>query len=389
MGLACFISGALALTMLCLGGLYCLGRRYILRGEAPNFRRSAGPWPRVAVIIPVAGEYPELRENLRSRLTQDYPRYQVIFATRSEADPATGLIRKLLPDFPLAQLVVCGPASGCSQKNHNLLAGVKAIAPEVEILVFSDANQTTPAHWLEALVQPLIRGEAVVSSSYHHVIPQDARLATLGRSLAVFMIYLGKGVSSWDQPWGGSTAITRGAFTSLGVPNLWSHTVVDDVSLAKRLQQAGINMAAASGAVLATPARETMASWENWFIRQIIYLKFYFPLPWMMAGVGIFFVLGLVLLAAGQLGLAAMGYTSWKNAGLSGMFLVTLGAFLTLLRPLHPHPGSWPSYLTAGCLTLAMAAWCHAKTWFTRECRWRRLVYTVDRQGRVTRIQEL
>ena len=125
---------------------------------------------RAAVIVPVAGVYPELKENLRSRLTQDYPQYQVIFATRSEDDPATEVIRTLLPDYPLARLVICGPASGCSQKNHNLLAGLKAIEPEVDILVFSDANQTTPAHWLKALVQPLVQGEAgcIQQLSSHH-----------------------------------------------------------------------------------------------------------------------------------------------------------------------------------------------------------------------------
>ena len=261
----------------------------------------------MAVIIPVAGDCPGLKENLRSRLTQDYPHYQVIFAVLSEADPAHPIIQSLLPDFPHARLVVCGPASGCGQKNHNLLVGLKAVAPEVEILVFGDANQRAPNHWLAALVQPLARREAVVSSSFHHVIPQDNHLATLGRSFTVFMIYLGKGISTWDQPWGGSTAITREVFQRLEVDRLWSRTVVDDVTLAKRLREAGIKMAAASGAVLATPARETLASWEDWFTRQLLYLKFYFPLPWVLAGVGLFTFLILVTLSLGQLLLAGMG----------------------------------------------------------------------------------
>ncbi len=224
-----FISGLMILTLLVFGGLCRLGRRYIRRGEAPSYRPSAGPWPRVAVIIPVAGVYPGLKENLRSRLTQDYPQYQVIFATRSEDDPATGVIKALLPDFPQARLVVTGPASGCGQKNHNLLVGLKAVEPEVEILVFGDANQGAPSHWLQALVQPLVLGGAVVSTSFHHIIPQDNCLATLGRSFVVFMIYLGKSISSWDQPWGGSTAIRREVFQGLEVGQLWSRTVVDDV----------------------------------------------------------------------------------------------------------------------------------------------------------------
>jgi ceramide glucosyltransferase len=384
-----FIAGLMILTLLGLAGLYRRGRRYIHQGDAANYRRTSGPWPRVAVIIPVAGVYPGLRENLRSRLTQDYPQYQVVFATRSEEDPATGVIKTLLPEFPQARLVVTGPASCCGQKNHNLLVGLKAVEPEVEILVFGDANQAAPAHWLQALVQPLVQGEAVVSSSFHHIIPQDNCLATLGRSFSVFMIYLGKGIPSWDQPWGGSTAIRREVFQGLGVNRFWSRTVVDDVSLAKKLQAAGVRAVAATGAVLATPAAETMAGWEDWFTRQLLYLKFYFPFPWAMAGVGIYFLLSLVLWSTGQLVLAGIGYVPWGGAGLSGVFLVTLTTLAASLRSLHPRPGSWLLYLTAGYLTLAMAAWCHTKTWFTRDLCWRNFRYTVDQRGMVTRIQEI
>ncbi len=148
-------------------------------------------------------------------------------------------------------------------------------------------------------------------------------------------------------------------------------------------------MAAATGAELATPAIETMASWEEWFTRQLLYLKFYFPFPWAMAGVGIFFLLGLVLWSTGQLVLAAMGFVAWGVAGLSVIFLLTLTTLGTSLRSLHPRPGPWLLYFTAGYLTLAMAAWCHAKTWFTRDLCWRNLRYTVDQRGMVTRIQEI
>jgi cellulose synthase/poly-beta-1,6-N-acetylglucosamine synthase-like glycosyltransferase len=387
--MAYFLSVLIILVVVIIARLFWLGRRYILRGEPGAYLPAPGPWPQVAVIIPVAGAGPDLEANLRSRLNQDYPHYQVIFATRSQDDPATPVIAALLPDFPQARLIYCGPASGCSQKNHNLLTGLRAIAPETAILVFGDANQTAPPHWLQALVAPLRRGEAVVASGFHHIIPRDTSLATLGRSFTVLMIYLGKGVAKWDQPWGGATAITTEAFTRLKVDRLWARTVVDDVTLARRLQEAGLKMAPAPGAALATPARETLASWQDWFIRQIIYLKFYFPVPWRLAGVGLFFLLGLILLSLGHLGLAVLGWLPWDGAALSVLILLTLTAFMARLRPLHPCPGPWLSYLLAGYLTLPMAAWCHAQTWFTRQIRWRRLVYTVDRQGLVTRIQEI
>ena len=153
------------------------------------------------------------------------------------------------------------------------------------------------------------------------------------------MIYLGKGISSWDQPWGGSTAIKREIFQDLQVDRFWSRTVVDDVTLAKKLQQNSIRMAAASGAVLATPARETMASWENWFIRQLIYLKFYFPLPWFMAGVGIFALLVLVSCVHwARLLLAMAGVVSWNFTGMACFFSDPSYRHVLLLKRAPPPP---------------------------------------------------
>lgn len=387
--LANLLLGLTVLTLLALVILYQRGRRYLRHGEAASFRPVPGPQPPVAVIIPVAGASSELRENLRSRLTQDYPDYQVIFAVQDQADPACPVIRSLLPEFPQARLVLCGPAAGCGQKNHNLLMGLQAVAPEVEVLVFADANQRAPRHWLAALVQPLIRTAAEVSSSFHHLIPLDNRLGTLGRCFTVFMIYVGKGIAGWDQPWGGSTAIRREVFYDLQVDRLWSRTVVDDVTLAKRLRQAGIKMAPAAGGVLATPVRETLAGWENWFTRQVLYLKFYFPLSWALAGLGLFTLVGIVSLSFGQVLLAAAGFLPWLAAGPSGLFLLTLTILVLSLRTFHPRPGPMPAFLAAAYLTLALAAWCHGQTWFTRELHWRNRVYTVNRRGEVSRVRKV
>lgn len=382
------IAVLMTLAVVAFVGIFFSGRRYIHKGRAATPPLASGPWPPVAVIIPVAGVYPGLAGNLRSRLTQDYPASQVILVTRSEADPAFGLIQTLLPDFPRARVLVSGPAAGCGQKNHNLLAGVAAVAPEVEILVFADANQWAPAHWLQNLVRPLLAGEAAVSSSFHHIRPQDYSLATLGRSFMVLLIYLGKGIPGWDQPWGGSTAIRREAFQELAVDQLWSRTVVDDVTLAKRLKQARMRMVPASGAELATPAAESLASYVSWLTRQLLYLKFYSPGAWLLAGVGIFLLLGLVLVALGQLLTAMITDAAWVRLAPSSLFLSAGLIVLALLRRLHPAPGPKGRYFAAAFLTLGLSAWSHARTWGRRELRWRHLVYTVNPQGEVTHIRE-
>lgn len=381
--------GLMLLVLLAFGGIYRQGRLYIRRGEGEPGPMPGESWPEVALVIPVAGATPQLAANLRSRLTQDYPNYTVIFAVRSAADPAVAVINSLLPQFPSARLVVCGPAADCGQKNHNLLRSISAVGPKVAILVTADANQTAPPHWLRALVRPILNGEAEVASGFHHIVPLDHHLATLGRLVTVLLIYLGKGMSAWDQPWGGATAIRRQTWERLRVAELWAQTVVDDVTLAKRLQAAGVPMAAAAGAVLHTPAQETLGSWAAWLSRQWLYLKFYFPLPWALAGLGTLLLLGLVLMALGQVVLAGINGLAGPGALASAGFLLGLAGFFLALRRLHPHPGPWPSFLAAAFLTLALAAWCHARTWGRRTLAWHRLVYTVDRQGRVAAIHEV
>ena len=64
---------ALQLAVLCL--LYLLGHRHVLggRGREPRPART----PKIALIIPMTGDSPVLRECLPSLLDQDYPDYEV------------------------------------------------------------------------------------------------------------------------------------------------------------------------------------------------------------------------------------------------------------------------------------------------------------------------
>lgn len=201
------IPGLMLLVLLVLSGLILVGGR-ALRSSAGVAPGGEPPrWPPVALIVPVAGASPGLEANLRSLLNQDYPDYQVVLVTRDTEDPATGIIESLILDYPRAALVLSGPARTCGQKNHNLLAGLGVIGESSEILAFCDSNQLAPATLLKELVGPLVRGEAEVISGYHHIIPQDEGLATLGHAITVLTLYLTKAFKRLNQPWGGATAI--------------------------------------------------------------------------------------------------------------------------------------------------------------------------------------
>ena len=378
-----FIMAGMVLVLLVLAILIFAGGRRIRPGTAAEVSRPT-EWPRLAVLAPVTGAAAGLEGRLEALLSQDYPSYQVVFTTRDVADPATAVILSLITRHPGARHVVAGLARSCGQKNQNLLAAVKLVGQTPEILVFCDSNQEAPATWLRELVAPIVRGEAQVTSGFHHVSAREPGIALLGRAVTVLALYLAKGFRRLNQPWGGATAIRRRLFESLGVAKLWAENVVDDVSLAGRLVRAGILVGIPKGACLDTPIEgETLAGWRQWLTRQWLYLKFCMPVTWLAAGLAVHVNLALVLIAAASLMLAPFGLTSGGLAPAAALFLAGLTGLGMALRSCHPHPGPLGKWLVAYFAAMGMASWCHWKTLFTMEMRWRGMVYRVGWRGKV------
>ena len=377
----------MTLVLLAFAGLVRAGSR-VLAPEARGQKHDPPKrWPRLALIVPVAGAPPGLARRLEALVHQDYPDYQVIFATRDLEDPATRVISKLIWGKSRARLVVAGPARTCGQKNQNLLAGVRLAGEAPEILAFCDSNQEAPPDFLRKLAAPVARGEGVVTSGYHQAIPGDRGLATWGRAVSVLTLYLTKAVPWLNQPWGGATAILRETFESLGVARLWAETVVDDVSLAAKLVQARIPVCLSRGADLATPVTgETLASWESWLFRQWIYLKYYLPASWMAAGLLMYLLAGFILASLLELFLIPWGLGTPGMIIPSLAFLAAIIALALALRRLHPCPSPWPLWLAAFLASVGMASWVHLKTCLTQKITWRGKVYQVDWRGRVASI---
>jgi hypothetical protein len=378
-----FILGAMGLTLLWLTILIFVGGRP-LRGAAGELD---GPWPQVAVLVPVTGATPGLSGRFFRLLSQDYPSYQVVFITRDAGDPATAVIGSLLSNFPRARHVLAGPARSCGQKNQNLLAAVKLVGPTPEILVFCDSNQEAPAAWLRELVAPIIRGEAQVTSGFHHVLAREPGIAVSGHAVTVLAMYLVKGFRRLNLPWGGATAIRRSLFDRLEIAKLWAENVVDDISLGARLRRAGIPVGIPRGANLFRPlSQETSRGWRDWLIRQWLYLKFCLPATWLAGGLLVHLLLALVVLAGVRLLLLPLGLVPGSAALAGALFLAGFLGLGIALRSYHPRPGPMATWLLGYFAAAAMASWCHLKTLFTWEMRWRGIIYRLGWRGKVVEI---
>jgi hypothetical protein len=351
---------------------------------------ASGPWPaypRVALIVPLTGNSPEMETALNSLLNQAYPNYETVLVTRDLEDPATPLVRDLLAHHPQSRHIVSGPATGCSQKNHNILAGVGALDDTVEILVFCDSTHRARPNFLRDLIHPLVTGDAVLTSGFHRIIPGDTRVPTLGMLQTVLTLHLLHGFAAIALPWGGATAVLRSTFHHYGIPGVLGRNVLDDFPLGLRLLRYGIRTTPVATAILETHlANQTLPGWNTWLTRQLLYLKYCLPGTWLAAALAGWVLAGPILLAALAVLGGVVGLVDPPLALVSLGFLLTLTAIGTWCRTLVPHRVPLGPWLLGFYANIFMACWCYLQTWRTDTIAWRGISYRVAWGGRVREI---
>ena len=122
-----------------------------------------------------------------------------------------------------------GIAALCAQKNHNLLAGLRSLKPDTEILVFCDSTNMADPGWLGRFTKPLRNGDCQVVTTFRAFRPDPETLGGVCQAIYASFIRLLAAIK--PTPWGGATAIRRETFERLNVAEAWSRTVVDDLIL--------------------------------------------------------------------------------------------------------------------------------------------------------------
>jgi ceramide glucosyltransferase len=385
---------SMALLILALLVLLIHSRRHVRQsfpirdpgGSAP----ASGAWPvypRVALIVPLTGNSPEMPAALESLLNQPYPNYETVLVTRDLEDPATDLVRALLSRHPQSRHIVSGPAAGCSQKNRNILAGVGALDDSVEILVFCDSTHQARPNFLRDLIHPLVTGDAVLTSGFHRIIPGDARVPTLGMLQTVLTLHLLHGFAAIALPWGGATALLRSVFHAYGIAGVLGTRVLDDFPLGLHLLRFGIRTAPVATAILDTPlAGQTMGGWNTWLTRQLLYAKYCMPGTWLASALAVWVLAGPILLGILAVLGGVAGLVDAPLALISLGFLLTLTAIGAWCRTLVPHPVPLGPWLLAFYANIFMACWCYINTWRVDTIAWHGISYRVTWGGRVRAI---
>ncbi len=264
---------------------------YVRRCRAQNVGDYA---PRAAVIIPVTGSGAALESNISAFQAQDYPRYQLVLVVGDEKDPAFGMLSALIEKSaaqgssarPEVSLLAAGPSQSQGQKVHNLVRGLDAVKPEIEVLVFADVDASPHSMWLRSLVAPLASRDVTVSTGFRWYLPDKSFVSQLraawDTSIATFM-----GEHDSAFPWGGSMAIRTEDFNRLQVrERYWASTVSDDYGLGRAVHDGGGRICFEPRCLVASREDSSFAQFLRWTNRQIIITRVYAPRLWRMGLAG-------------------------------------------------------------------------------------------------------
>ncbi len=245
----------------------------------------------VQVFAPCKGVDLELEGNLRAVLQQDYHNYEVTFVVESEDDPACAVIRRVAAENRQTptRLVVAGLAEKCGQKVHNLRSATAELSPQTIYLAFVDSDARPRPEWLRTLVARLGNGNLGAVTGYRWFVPEHDSIANqllYSTNCSVMSLF---GQSSYYLTWGGSWAIRRDVFESIGLWKAWRGTLSDDLVASRELRRARRRVRFEPVGVVASPVDHTMWQMLSFIRRQYVVGRFYVPVWWMFAVVVVTF----------------------------------------------------------------------------------------------------
>src|SRR3954469_5114999 len=107
------------------------------RAVRPPELRDTAP---ISILKPLAGVDDGLEENLRTFFEQDYPDFEILFAVRSQKDPAIAVVERLCAQYANvpSRLIVTGEPPYANAKVYSL--DRMTVAARHDLLVMADSD---------------------------------------------------------------------------------------------------------------------------------------------------------------------------------------------------------------------------------------------------------
>lgn len=203
---------------------------------------AADGLPAVSVLLPIRGGDPEIEQNLRSLVSQDYPDFEIVAAFDGADDPVLPVAREVASESD-GRLTICvgdGSASGGrNPKFGNLRQAYQAA--QHSVLVHVDANVVFEPDRLRRTILGLGPGTALVTTTIVGIRPANfaghVECAFLNGYHARFM--LAAAALRIPYAMGKLVAYRRADLEQAGGIKLLADDIADDAALARAVRKTG------------------------------------------------------------------------------------------------------------------------------------------------------
>ena len=216
--------------------------RLRMRKKRPS-EHSFSSWPPVTVLKPIYGLEKNLKENLRSICTQDYPDYEVVFSVQRRDDPAIPLLREIEQEFGSSKVLVAIEEcrAGSNGKINNLIGGLRHARHD--ILVIGDSDILLKPDYLKTIVAPLADPDVGFVCTLYKASCADRwyeklELLTLNADLVTNIVFAHiTGAAKFCL--GASTALRRATLEEIGGLPALADYLVEDYEMGRRIWTRG------------------------------------------------------------------------------------------------------------------------------------------------------
>lgn len=232
--------------------LVLLAARQFLRRRRERKTR-VGEAPVISVLKPLAGDEPELAENLGSFFRLSYPRYEVLCATRDGDDPALAIAREVRSDYPDsdAQLLVAGESDRPNAKVHSL-AAMTAVA-EGDLVVVSDSDIRAEPALLWELAKDFEDPAVGVVTCPYRAVPGSSpwsRLEALGMNTEFWSgVLVAQFLAPMNFAVGPTMAVRKSCLDAIGGWDAFGDFLAEDFEVGRQARLAGYEVRLSTHAV--------------------------------------------------------------------------------------------------------------------------------------------
>lgn len=200
----------------------------------------------VSIFKPLKGMDDNLIENLRSYFELDYERYDLIFGLQSTADPALGVVKKLVDEYPhiSSRIVVNDFEIGLNPKINNLY-NMQQHARGAYVLI-SDSNTRVAGDFLKKMVASLQEpGVGMVTATIRGVGARQYAAAMENLHINSYIspnVFVARALSGIPVVIGKSILMRRVLLVEMGGFAAFKNYLAEDYLLGLKTRKMGLNV---------------------------------------------------------------------------------------------------------------------------------------------------